>query len=177
VIFGWLEHGRTDRWVLVDAIFPWPALHNGRNAIRHWADEQQRLRVVERSPGPRRCPWPCKTAVKEDGDTELRIWPCELYAKPRSWSADDRVWHPAIEELAEHVAADIGCPVTTLWMASDDGEIVRAVSPPGLKGRGFICWGKGEREPKVVASGAFTAAARMTAQNLRILPQGDEAWH
>lgn len=176
MIFGWLEYGRTDRWVLVDAVFPWPALHNGRNAIRFWADAMNKARVVHRSDGPRRCPWPCKTAVKEDGDAELRIWPCEPYGKPRAWCPDDSVWRPMITELAEHVAADIGCPVHVLWMGGS--EIERAVSPPGLKYRGFLCWGKGEREPKVApASTIPLGKAKVTTEDLRILPQGEDQWH
>lgn len=175
MIFGWLEHGRTDRWVLVDAVFPWPALHNGRNAIRAWADAQIRRRVLQQTPGPRRCPWPCKTAVKEAGAAELRIWPCEVYAKPRRWGPHDKVWRPAIMELAEHVAADIACPVHVLWM-NGGGEIERATAPPGLKGRGFVGWGKGEREPKG-DPGTFTAAMKMIGKDLRVMPQGESAWH
>ena len=106
---------------------------------------------------------------------ELRIWPCEVFAKPRSWGIGDGVWRPVLQELAEHVAADISCPVTTLWMHGD--EIERAVSPPGLQGRGFLCWGKGEREPKGDGTGSFTAAVGMSAANLRIMPQGEDAWH
>jgi hypothetical protein len=181
VIFGWLEHGRTDRWILVDAVFPWPSLHNGRNAIRAWADAQQKARVLKRSAGPRRCPWPCKTAVKEDGDVELRIWPCEVFGKPRSWGPHDRVWRPAIKKLAEHVAADIGCPVHVLWIGgSGDGEIERAVSPPGLRGRGFQCWGKGEREPKGEPQPLTPdkiARMKITTADLGIMPQGEDAWH
>lgn len=176
MIFGWLENGRTDRWVLVDAVFPWPALHNGRNAIRAWAGEINKARVLGLSAGPRRCPWPCKTAVKEDGRAELRIWPCEPYGKPRSWTARDKVWRLAIQELAEHVAADIGCPTHVLWMGGD--EIERAVSPPGLKGRGFICWGKGEREPKdhPLTQGRELKVT-IGGQDLRVLPQGEQEWH
>src|SRR5688572_1533387 len=145
--------------------------------MRAWADAMNQARVVHRSDGPRRCPWPCKTAVKEDGDAELRIWPCEPYGKPRPWTPQDNVWRPMMTELAEHVAADIGCPVTVLWMGSD-GDIERAVSPPGLKGRGFLCWGKGEREPKLPEVGsAPERKLNVGAMDLRILPQGEKEWH
>jgi hypothetical protein len=177
MIFGWLENGQTDRWVLVDAIFPWPALHNGRNALRSWANLQNQRRALDHTPGPRRMPWPCKAVVKDHGDAELHVWPCEIYAKPRQWCADDRVWRAQLTELAEHVAADIGCPVTLMWMGGE--TIERAVTSPGLAGRGFLCWGKGERAPnfrriKELKEQPLRAGA--SGADIRIMPQGEGAW-
>jgi hypothetical protein len=175
MIFGWLQHGRTDRWLLVDLHTPWPALHNARATLRAWADHHDKRRLVERSEGPRRCPWPCKTSVKEDGHAELRIWPCGIYGVPRRWCPADNVWRPAITELAEAMATDIGCNVEVMWMMGG-GEIERALTVPGLRARrGFQCWGKGEHEPKKPPySGALRV--RIGGNNLRILPQGEDRW-
>lgn len=176
MIFGWLENARTDRWVMVDALMPWPALHNGRNAMRAWAEAQNAARALEHSPGPRRCPWPCQVPVKEDGEAELRIWPCEPYGIPRKWTPRDRVWRDALAGLAETVACGIGCPVVLMWMG---GEVIeKAVQAPGLRGRGFLCWGKGEREPSAARIRELKELrATMSGKDLGFMPQGDRAWH
>jgi hypothetical protein len=132
MIFGWVEYGRTDRWVLVDALYPHPALHHGREALRAWADYQAHLRETQRSAGPRRMSWPCQSAVKETGAVELRIWPCGVWGVPRTWVDDDRVWRPAMADLGACMAASgIACGVELVWMG---GAIERAVSSPGLAG-------------------------------------------
>jgi hypothetical protein len=175
MIFGWLEHGRTDRWVLVDALVPWPGLHNARESIRLWAAHHNRLRALEHSEGPRRCPWPCKVQVKEDGAAELRIWPCAPYGEPREWTERDGVWRGAMTELAELVATDIACPVTLTWMGGT--VIEQSVNAPGLRNRGFLCWGKGEREAKKPPWLSMGINVSVTAKDVGVLPQGDAAWH
>lgn len=181
MIFGWLENGRTDRWVLVDPVFPWPALANGRAALRAWASGHNRERALSHTAGPRRCPWPCQTNVKSDGNVELRIWPVAPYARPRKWSDADRVWRPAIAELAEMMASTIACPVEVLWLGGD--TIERAVTEPDLQGRGFFGWGKGEQAPKhddprpPDPELASQLRIGLGGADLNILPQGDDAWH
>lgn len=175
MIFGWMEYGRTDRWVLVDPLFPWPALHHGRNALRAWADRQNRLRATGQSDGPRRMPWPCKTAVKEDGAAVLNVWPVETHGQPRHWTARDSVWRAALGDLAEHIAAEIGCPVEVAWMGGQTVE--RQTTTPHLKGRGFIGWGKGERAPREARESGDGLKFSITTADLRVLPQGESAWH
>ena len=176
MIFGWLEHGRTDRWVLVDPLYPWMALHHGRNALRGWADRQNRLRACELSAGPRRMPWPCKSAVKEDGEVVLNVWPVETHGQPRHWTGHDDVWRAAIADLAAHMAQAINCPVTVAWMGGETVE--RQTTLPHLKGMGFVGWGKGEHEPRgeMREPGNELKISVKTA-DLRVLPQGDAAWH
>lgn len=179
MIFGWLEHGVTDRWVLVDPLFPWPALHHGRAAMRTWADHHSKARALDRTPGPRRMPWPCQTAVKEDGAAELRIWPVMPFGYPRAWTEADRVWRPAMDELGAVVAAAIGCDVTLLYQA--EGLVIeRATTSPDLAGRGFIGWGRGERAPSWLDKQQEPPGdlkMRVTAADLNIMPQGDKPWH
>lgn len=175
MIFGWLEHGRTDRWVLVDPLYPWMAMHHGRNALRAWADLQNRLRACELSAGPRRMPWPCKSAVKEDGEVVLNIWPTETHGQPRHWTGRDDVWRSAIADLAAHMAQEIGCPVTVAWMGG--GEVERQTTLPHLKGRGFIGWGKGERAPPEGREPGNELKFSIKTADLRVLPQGEAAWH
>jgi hypothetical protein len=176
MIFGWLEHGKTDRWVLLDLHVPWPALHNSRATLRAWADHNNKLRATERTAGPRRCPWPCKTSVKEDGHAELRIWPCGVYGVPRAWLPADRVWRHAIPELTDVMATDIGCDVEVQWMMGG-GDIERAVSTPGLRDRsGYWCWGKGEQAPRK-RNPLQGLRVKIASTNLRILPQGEDKWH
>jgi hypothetical protein len=176
MIFGWLEDGTTDRWVMVDAIMPWPALHNGRNAMRAWAEAQNAQRALDHTAGPRRCPWPCKVPVKEDGSVELRIWPCEPYGIPRRWTEQDNVWRDAIAGLAETVASGIKAPVDILWMGGE--TIERATQAPGLRGMGFLCWGKGEREPtaaRIRALKDLRASAAGADMGIRVTTERD--WH
>jgi hypothetical protein len=176
MIFGWLEGGKTDRWVLVDPLFPWPALHHGRNALRGWADAQNKARATAHTAGPRRMPHPCKTAVKEDGSAVLNVWPCEPYGQPRAWGEHDGVWKAAIADLAAAIANAIGCPVTVAWMGA--GDIERQTTTPHLKGMGFIGWGKGEKAPRGESRDPpKDLKISVKTADLRILPQGDAAWH
>jgi hypothetical protein len=179
MIFGWLQHGVTDRWVLVDMLAPWMSLHNARNALREWADIQQRARALEHTAGPRRCPWPCAVHAKEDGAVELRIWPCEPYGKPRAWTPRDSVWRDPLTNLAELVALDIKCPVEMAWMTGTEIEL--ATVAPSLSDReGFLCWGKGEREPKAhPLQDADPRKIKVTfhTTDIRLMPQGEDAWH
>jgi hypothetical protein len=184
VIFGWREGARTERCILVDPNFPHPALHHGREMLRAWADHQDKLRSTTRTAGPVRMPWPCKTAVKEIGSAELVVWACDEFGRPRKWHFQDNGWRPHVRDLAERVASAIGCGVDVVWMGSD-GVIERAVTPPGLAGRGFIGWGKGEKEPALAKADTEkmaaeldleVAALRFHGKDLRILQQGVEKW-
>lgn len=145
--------------------------------MRAWAEAQNAARALHHTAGPRRCPWPCKVPVKEDGDAELRIWPCEPYGVPRSWTARDSVWRDAMADLAATVACEIGCSVVLMWMGGE--TIERAVQAPTLRDQpGFLCWGKGETEPKGVRRREIMELrAKLVAKDLGIMPQGDDAWH
>jgi hypothetical protein len=179
MIFGWLEHGVTGRWILVDPVFPWPALHNGRNALRAWADRQNRLRAIEHTPGPRRMPWPCRTAVKETGSADLRIWPVEIFGQPRQWNGTDHVWRDALHELAQAIAATIACPVGVSWPGGGPVDYAPRTVKSLEDQHGFIGWGKGEREPKLPAMDHAAAGNLKTSiggADVRPLPQGETSW-
>jgi hypothetical protein len=179
MIFGWLQHGRTDRWVLVDMIAPWPALHNARNALRAWADYQNQRRALDHTEGPRRCSWPCAVHAKEDGSVEIRIWPCEPFGKPREWTERDLVWRAPMASLAELVASDIQSPVNLAWM--NGSQIELATVAPSLRDQpGFLCWGKSQHEPKrhpLEGADPNKITIRITTADIRLMPQGDDAWH
>lgn len=106
MIVGWLEEGRTDRWILLDPIYPWMALHHGRSVLRRWADGQNRERALEHTAGPRRMPWPVRSSVKDSGSVVFNVWPVEPHCRPRSWSPGDRVWRDALAEEPAHARDD-----------------------------------------------------------------------
>jgi hypothetical protein len=179
MIFGWLEDGRTDRWLLVEPVFPWPALHHGRNCLREWAEAQNRARALEHTAGPRRMPWPCRTSVKEAGDAELRLWPVEPFGEPRSWGPGDHVWRPAMIELAALMQQQIACDVKLLWLG--DGDIEHASNAPSLNGQtGFIGWQRGQKAPnldRAAPSPPGELKMRIGGADLRPMAQGEEPWH
>ncbi len=181
MIFGWLAHGRTDRWVLIDPHFPWPALHHGRNVLRAWADDNNRRRALEHSAGPRRMSWPCRTHAKESGNAELHIWPVEMYGKPRSWTDGDDVWRQPIRDLAAHMQHVIACEVTFDWCGGTFApEPSRVASLWDQKG--FIGWKRGEHEPsqRVLldrAEASVGGKVSVGGNDVRIMPQGEKAWH
>jgi hypothetical protein len=149
--------------------------------MRIWADAQNRARALEHTEGPRRCPWPCAAHAKEDGATEVRIWPCEPYGKPRSWTPHDNVWRDPLTNLVELIALDIKTPVNMAWMNGTTIEL--ATVAPSLRDQnrlGFVCWGKGEHEPKRnplegVDPSKLTVAFSTTG--IRLMPQDEAAWH
>jgi hypothetical protein len=176
MIFGWLRDGRTDRWVLVDPHFPWPALHHGRNVLREWADSQNRRRAIEHSAGPRRMPWPCRTHVKESGGVELHVWPVEIYGKPRRWTDGDDVWRQPLRDLAELMQLTVACEVKLDWCGG-----AFEPSPSKVKSlqdqAGFIGWARGEHEPRSISTGAGDGGkVSVGGTDIRIMPQGEHAW-
>jgi hypothetical protein len=175
MIFGWLREGRTDRWVLIDPHFPWPALHHGREVLRNWADLQNRRRALEHSAGPRRMPHPCRTHAKEDGSAELQVWPVEMFGHPRKWTDGDDVWRPAVRELATLMQARIACEVKISWCGGVfEAQPSKVASLADQKL--LIGWARGEHEPKklpVLEGGKVT----MGGADIRVMPQGERVWH
>lgn len=152
MILGWQSapldgHCSVGRYVLVDALFPWPALHYGRNAMRDWAAMQSRRRNMLGAEGPVRVTFGLTTAVKEDGQVELRIWPVGKAQMPRDWTPADTVWREPLKELRRAVAADLACE-TRLEFMPGGNVVTRAQTVPSLRGvPGFWGWRRGEREP------------------------------
>lgn len=152
MILGWRTatiDGRCSvgRLVLIDALFPWPALHYGRNALRDWAAAQTRARARLGDEGPSRMTFGLTTAVKEDGEVQLRVWPVGKGQTPRAWLPSDAVWREPLKELRRFVSADLACGTRLEWMPGGS-TIARAETVPSLRGQsGFWGWRRGEREP------------------------------
>ena len=143
------EAGRANqgRYVLVDTLFPWPALHYGRENIRHWKAAQAALRG-RGIPGPIDAGYGLTTAVCEDGDAVMRVWPIETPLLPRPWNdVLDQVWRDPLRELRRWIGHDLACGVRLEWMPGG-GTIERVQTVPSLKNRrGYWGWRRGEREP------------------------------
>ena len=87
------------------------------------------------------------TAVKENGEFELRVWPIDKGGMPRSWLDSDLVWRDPLRELRRHVGHDLQCTGRLMWMPG--GVAIEHVETvPSLADRkGFWGWQRGEREP------------------------------
>lgn len=150
------------RHVLVDSFFPWPALHHGRENLRAWCSRQKALRARGED-GPVRVSGGIQTAVKEDGEAEIRVWPVRKDGSPRPWGTSDDVWRDDLRELRRFVGRNLMCPVRLLWMPGG-AEIEVSRTVPSLADRkGFWGWQRGEREPteKVTRSIAREMGAQL----------------
>lgn len=152
MILGWrygIGNGRAHQghYVLVDSLFPWPSLHHGRENLRTWREAQKALRARGIA-GPIDAGMGLTTAVKEDGDAILRVWPVAKGMMPRRWDdKTDLMWRDALRELRRWVGHNLACGVRLEWMPGDL-SIERVQTVPSLKGqRGFWGWQRGEREP------------------------------
>jgi hypothetical protein len=142
MLLGWRTGNSVGRYVLIDALFPWPALHYGRNAMRDWAKDCSKF-----SPGPFRMDLGLTTAVKETGQAELRVWPMGKGYMPRRWNDGDTIWREPLKEMRRFVGRELACETRLEFMPSDQ-EMVRAQTVASLRDRkGFWGWRRGEREP------------------------------
>jgi hypothetical protein len=146
VILGWRYATHLGRYVVVDTLFPWPALHHGRENLRLWVKAQKALRA-RGTEGPEYVGSGITTAVKEDGEAEMRVWPMAKGMMPRQWSPQDTVWREPLIELRRFVGRNLACTVRLNWMPGGD-VIERVKTVPSLADRkGFWGWQRGEREP------------------------------
>lgn len=149
MILGWRSGTSLGRWVLIDPVFPWPALGHGRAALKRWAKWHTRARGVNADEGPMLSPtrWGLTTAAAEaDAYTELRVWPVTKDGSPRPWVDRDSVWRESLAEMRRYVGQELPCGIKLLWMPS--GTVIRAERAPTLLGQqGFYTWKKGERAP------------------------------
>ena len=148
MMLAWRHGGSIAKnCVLIDPVFPWPALHHGREAMRVWAQWHNRQRTNVGDAGPTRLPWGLRASVKEDGDAVLSSWPSYANGTPRAWSEADSVWKSVLAELVEFVARDLLCAVSVQWMPGGS-EFQRSETVASLRDRkGFWGWRKGELEP------------------------------
>jgi len=150
-MLGWRSGTSLGRFVLIDPIFPWPALGHGRAALKRWAKWQTKARAVNGDEGPMLSPRPgmaglTTAAAEADAYTELRVWPVTKDATPRAWGDMDGVWRETLTEMRRYVGHELPCGIKLLWMPS--GRVIRAERAPSLIGQhGFYTWKKGERAP------------------------------
>lgn len=148
MMLGWRSARSVGRYVLLDPIFPWPALHHGREAMRIYATRQNKARLVNKDDGPMRMVWGLRASVKERGDAIIAVWPTDSRGGPRNWTPQDDVWKPTLAELAEFMAKDLLCDVKLKWMPGGE-PFAKTLTVPSLQGvSGFYGWRKGENEPK-----------------------------
>lgn len=135
------------RRILVETLFPWPALHHGRENIRSWLDFQRHQRKRGLA-GPARLAGGLTTAVKEDGEAIMMVWPIDKRGAPRLWNdVADSVWRDSMRELRRHVGHNLQCTVRLNWMPGG-GELEHVKTVASLSERkGFWGWARGEREP------------------------------
>lgn len=120
------------------------------------------------------------TAVKEDGEFEMRVWPIDKRGMPRLWIDADSVWREPLQELRRYVSHNLLCLGRLLWMPGG-GPIERVQTVPSLADRnGFWGWQRGEREPteKITRSIARELAAQLAGIKPRtIVSTGQLPWH
>jgi hypothetical protein len=147
MMLAWRQGGHIAKnCVLLDPVFPWPALHHGREAMRLWAARQNLLRAAGDA-GPTRLMWGLLASVKEDGDAVISVWPGYSNGSPRPWSDGDNVWKPALADMVDFVGRDLLCAIDLQWMPGGI-EFQRSETVASLRDRkGFWGWRKGEREP------------------------------
>jgi hypothetical protein len=147
MILGWQAGHSVGRYVLLELFVPWPALHHAREALRVYTERETRARDAFGTEGMRRMKYGLQSAVKEDGDCELRVWPIGKGGLPRAWEDRDGVWREALTDLKRFVGAELCCCTRLIWQPGGQPlERVRTV--PSLADRqGFWGWKRGEREP------------------------------
>lgn len=175
MLLGWQEGHSIGRYVLVELFTPWPALHHAREAMRIYTERQNALRTARGTAGMRRLKCGLQSAVKEDGDLELRAWPVGKGLLPRAWNERDAVWRDALQELRRFVGAELMCCSRLIWLPGGQA-IERAQTVPSLRGiNGFWGWKRGEREPTQHAIRDLNRelAARLAATQAQL---GEPTW-
>lgn len=149
MMLGWRKGHSVGRYVILDPVFPWPALHHGREAMRVYAQRHNAERNRLGDEGPMRMPWwGLSCAVKETGGIVINVWPAGKRGVPRHWTPQDTVWRSKLADLAHFMAADLKCEVRLAWMPGGQ-PFTKELTVPSLRSvPGFYGWRKGEREPK-----------------------------